>query len=216
MPESDRKRDNLAARLTLISHAAIYSQRRAAFPLDEPPDEREIAKIAALGWHIPRAQRVCAAPERRALQTAQALGLTAAVATELRDCDYGAWRGQEFDHVQAHSPEAIRSWLTDPAAAPHGGESILSLIDRVGRWLDEQSDGGHTSAGSHTIAVTHPAIIRSAIVHTLHALPQTFWRIDIAPLSQTDLRFNGTVWTLRSAGCPLLRLAEEVTESDIS
>jgi hypothetical protein len=43
-------------------------------------------------------------------------------------------------------------------------------------------------------------VIRSAIVHALSASAQTFWRIDIAPLSLTDLRFNGRVWTLRSSG----------------
>jgi broad specificity phosphatase PhoE len=187
----------LASRLTLIAHAATEAQRRTAFPLDEPLEQREMAKIAALGWKAPRAHRIVSGPERRAKQTAEALGLSAETAVELRDCDYGAWRGYTLSEVEQRQPEEVLAWLTDPDAAPHGGESILQLITRMGDWLKEQS------AVDHTIAVTHPAVIRSALIHTLQSPPSSFWRIDIAPLSLTDLRWNGRVWTVRSSGCAL-------------
>jgi len=35
------------------------------------------------------------------------------------------------DEVQAQEPEAVAEWMHDPEAAPHGGESIVSLIGRV-------------------------------------------------------------------------------------
>jgi broad specificity phosphatase PhoE len=187
----------LATRLTLISHAATDAQRRAAFPLDEPLEKQELAKVAALGWNVARAQRIVSAPERRTQQTAEALGLTAEVAVELRDCDYGAWRGYILSDVEHRQPEEVFAWLTDPGSSPHGGESILQLITRTSGWLEQQQ------AGDHTIAVTHPAVIRSAIIHTLQAPPSAFWRIDIAPLTLTDLRWNGRVWTMRSSGCAL-------------
>jgi broad specificity phosphatase PhoE len=184
-------------RLSLISHAATPAQRRAAFPLDEPLDQREISKISALGWIAPKAQRILSAPERRTQQTGQALGLTSAITPELRDCDYGVWGGRELSELQAQDPEGVAIWLADPTASPHRGESIANLIDRVGTWLDQHREDGHT------IAVTHPAIIRSAVVHILNAPLQSFWRIDIAPLSLTDLRFNGKAWTLRSCATTL-------------
>ena len=61
----------------------------------------------------------------------------------------------------------------------------------------------------HTIAVTHPAVIRAAIVHALQVPLPAFWRFDIAPLSLTDLRFNGGVWSVRCAGCSSLSLLPE-------
>jgi broad specificity phosphatase PhoE len=189
----------MTTRLTLISHAPTQAQRRAAFPADESLDEQEFAKITALGWQAPRAQRIWSAPERQTQQTAQALGLSPAIALELRDCDYAAWCGRKLDELQTTDPAGIVAWLTDASASPHGGESIVDLINRVGRWLDEQRDAGHT------LAVTHPAVIRGAIVHALQAPARAFWRIDIAPLSLTDLRFNGMVWTVRSTACPLQR-----------
>jgi broad specificity phosphatase PhoE len=191
--------------VTLISHAATEAQRRAAFPLDEPVLEPEVARITALRWVAPRTQqttpRILSAPERRAQETAQALGLSAVIAPELRDCDYGQWRGLDLAQLQADDPDGVAAWLADPHATPHGGESIVNLIGRVGRWLDEQSDAGYT------LAVTHPAVIRSAVVHALRAPAEAFWRIDIAPLSLTDLRFNGKAWTLRSTACALGKLA---------
>jgi broad specificity phosphatase PhoE len=192
------ERHSPPTRLTLISHAATRAQHRAAFQVvDEPVGESEMAEIAALGWSAPRAQQVCSGPERRVQETAEALGLSATVVTELRDCDYGKWSGRELGEVQSGEPERVLTWLTDATAAPHGGESIVALVDRVGRWLEEQRGTGHI------IAVTHPAVIRAAIVCALEAPLQAFWRIDIAPLSLTDLRFNGRVWTLRSSSCGL-------------
>lgn len=187
----------MTTRLSLISHGATPAQRRAAFPLDESLDQQEVSKINALGWIAPKAQEILSAPERRTQQTTQALGLTAAITPELRDCDYGIWRGRDLSEIQTQDPEGVATWLADPTASPHRGESIANLIDRVGRWLDQQRENGHT------IAVTHPAVIRSAVVHILNAPFQSFWRVDIAPLSLTDLRFNGKVWTLRSSATTL-------------
>jgi broad specificity phosphatase PhoE len=190
----------VTTRLTLITHAATEAQRRAAFPMDEPVVEREATKIAALNWTAPRSQLIVSAPELRAQQTSRALGLQTTIAEKLRDCDYGTWRGRTMDEVQLEDPEGIVAWLTDPGASPHGGESIEDLISRVGGWMDRQHDT------AHTIAVTHPAVIRCAIVHALRIPVQAFWRFDVAPLSLTDLCFSRNLWTIRCVSCSLERL----------
>jgi broad specificity phosphatase PhoE len=189
----------LPARITLISHAATLALKRASFPLDEALVEGEPEKIAALGWAAPRTQQICAGPEQRTRQTATALGLEASVESGLADVNYGEWSGKQIDEIQASDPIGLAAWLTDVSAAPHGGESFVQLIVRVGQWMEAQ-----TSAG-HTLAVTHPAVIRAAILYSLQAPPESFWRLEIAPLSVTDLRFNGRLWTARSTGCALSR-----------
>jgi broad specificity phosphatase PhoE len=186
-----------SSRLTFISHAATEAQRRTAFPLDEPVLEREIAKIMGLNWKAPAGAQILSAPEQRTQQTSRRLGLSATLSEGLRDCDYGLWRGRQMEDVQAEDQPGIVAWLSDPTAAPHRGESIQILIHRVGNWIDEQR------AAKHTIAVTHPTVIRAAIVRALQIPVQTFWRIDVAPLTVTDLRFNGHVWTLRCSACPI-------------
>lgn len=68
----------------------------------------------------------------------------------------------------------------------------------------------------HTIGVTHPAVIRAAIVYALRLPSQNFWRFDIAPLTLTDLRFSRDQWTLRSVGCALnAKRQSEVSNADL-
>jgi broad specificity phosphatase PhoE len=185
----------MAARLTFICHASTRALRAAAFAGDEELDDRGRAAAAALAGQIPDAGRCWTSPELRTRQTAQALGCEAAVAPELRDCDYGAWTGSGFDEIWGRDPEAATKWLRDPEAAPHGGESLASLMRRVAVWLDAQRE-----ASGATLVVTHASVIRAAIVHAIEAKPQSFWRIDVAPLSQTRLSGSDGRWNLAALG----------------
>lgn len=188
----------MTARLTLICHASTDAVRKAAFAADEPVDDQGRAQAAALAPSIPRADCIWTSPELRARQTAETLGLDATVQPALRECDYGGWKGCAFADVQARDPEGVAAWLCDPAATPHGGESLLSLMRRVAQWLDAEK-----AADRKAMLITHASIIRAAIVHALGAPPQSFWRIDIAPLSVTRLSGAHGRWNLASAGCVL-------------
>jgi broad specificity phosphatase PhoE len=196
-PEKAMESKALPTRLTLISHAPTLALKRATFPLNELVPEDEIEKIVTLGWTAPRTQYVCCGPEKRTQQTAEALGLEPSVVVELADVDYGTWNDKEIGDIHATDPEGLANWLTDVNAMPHGGESFAHLIARVQRWME-----GQTSAG-HTMAVTHPAVVRAAVLCAIQAPPESFWRVEIGPLSVTDLRFNGKLWTVRSMGCSL-------------
>jgi broad specificity phosphatase PhoE len=187
--------DLMTARLILICHASTAAVREATFPADEPLDDKGRTGAAALVGRLPEADRRWLSPELRTRQTAEALGLNASVQPALRDCDYGRWTGSTFDSVHAREPEAVAEWLRDPSAAPHGGESILQLLQRVAAWL-----AGEQPHHRHSIVITHPAIIRAAIVHAIEARPQSFRRIDIAPLSITRLSGTEGRWNLRSVG----------------
>ena len=64
-------------------------------------------------------------PEKRTRQTAELLGLRAKTDPRLADLDCGAWRGTVLGGVP---PADLAVWLTEPAQAPHGGESVVDLI----------------------------------------------------------------------------------------
>jgi broad specificity phosphatase PhoE len=183
----------MTTRLILLCHATTTALRAAAFAADEPLDDRGRVAATALAGHIRNVERCWTSPELRARQTAEALGREALVAPELRDCDYGAWTGSGFDEIWGKDPEAATKWLRDPEAAPHGGESLASLMRRTAAWLDAQRE-----VSGPTLVVTHASIIRAAIVHALEAPPKSFWRLDIAPLSQTRLSGVGERWNLVS------------------
>ncbi|EUA02332.1 histidine phosphatase super family protein [Mycobacterium kansasii 732] len=174
-------------RLTLVSHAMTDAMADGQFPADEQLNDtgRRQAEAAARP-DIRCGVTQLVAPERRAGQTAQLLGLQAATEPRLADLDYGCWCGTSLENINHHE---LQAWLIDPAQAPHGGESIVELIDRVAGWLD--------SLTASTVAVTHPAVIRAAILVALDGPPESFWRIDIAPVSRTVMHFRGHRWTLR-------------------
>lgn len=177
-------------RLTLVSHAMTDAMAAGRFPVDEPLNgigRRQVKKAGRLD--INRNMRQFAGPEQRARQTAQLLGLHAATEPLLADLDCGRWCGQT---LRGTGPADLETWLTDPVCAPHGGESIVDLIQRVAGWLESL-----TADTAPTVAVTHPAVIRAAILQGLDAPPRSFWRIDIAPVSRTVLHFRNGRWTLR-------------------
>ena len=193
-----------ATHLRLLCHAATAAVRTSAFPADEPIDSQARQKLASLPFRLSHVDRCWTSPALRARQTAQGLQLDAAVEPMLRDCDYGRWAGRGFDDVQAKEPDAIAEWLRDPTSAPHGGESILALIERAAAWLDRES-----GTPGRVLAITHASIIRAAIVHAIGARPHSFWRIDIAPLSLTRLSGAHGRWTLAS-----IARAEESKDRD--
>jgi broad specificity phosphatase PhoE len=182
-------------RLSLISHAATRALRRAAFPLDEAIEPVDPARVAALVERLPVADQIWTSKALRTVQTAVTLKLEAQVAQALDDCDYGRWAGQRMTDVQRDEPEALHAWLQDASASAHGGESLQEMHARVAAWMD-----GLDGKADHIVAITHPAVVRSAILHALGAGLTSFWHIDINPLSLTDLRRGGGRWTVRSIG----------------
>jgi broad specificity phosphatase PhoE len=182
----------MTTRLILLGHAATAATRAGRFPDDEPLEDKAVAEAAACAARLPRADRVLAGRERRARQTAAALRLDAEPCAELDDCDYGRWRGRTLADVAVEEPEQIAAWLSDPDAAPHGGESIVALLARIGAWLDR------ARAHRSLIAISHPAVLRAAILHVLGAPATGFWRIDAGPLALLDLRHDGRRWALRA------------------
>lgn len=175
-------------RLTLVSHAMTDAMAAGRFPTDEalnPVGLRQVDATVDLGMFD---SAVCA-PEKRARQTAELLGLQARTEPELADLDCGRWRGGVLAGVE---PAELAIWLTDPTAAPHGGETIVGLISRVRTWMASLS-----ATRGRVVAVTHPAVVRAAVLTALDAPARSFWRVDVAPASRTVLHFRGHTWTLR-------------------
>src|SRR5882757_6975730 len=128
----------MPARLTLICHGATAATRAAAFPRDEPLEDGAVEHAKALGLSLRRNDRAVTSPALQARQTAAALSLDAGVHPALRDCDYGHWCGRKLTDIQATHPAELAAWLSDPGAAPHGGESLLALMQRVSDWMADR------------------------------------------------------------------------------
>ncbi|WP_333737170.1 histidine phosphatase family protein [Streptomyces sp. IBSBF 2806] len=189
-------------RVTFVAAARSSSLLAERFeddrPLDQPGWDEvqravpDLLPLAAAGL------RYCS-PTPRSRATGDALGYAPLVQLALRDCDMGRWRGLTLGEAMAREPQAVDAWLADPLAVPHGGESLLDFITRVGDWLDTRPIGD----GDKIVAVAEPSVIRAAVVYALKAPPATYWNIDVRPLSTTTVTGRGGRWNLRLEGVPV-------------
>jgi broad specificity phosphatase PhoE len=183
----------VTVRLDLLAHGASAATRAARFPDDEALEA--VGAVVALRGRLRFYDGVLTAPARAARETAEALGFDAEVETALRDCDYGRWRGLALADVATRETIEFAAWVSDPAAAPHGGESHAALIERAGAWLAQA-----LAREGATLAVTHASFVRAAVVSALGAGASASWRIDVAPLGLVRLSGREGRWNLVQLG----------------
>ncbi|GAY09887.1 probable phosphoglycerate mutase [Pseudonocardia sp. N23] len=190
-----------------MSHASTAATAASAFAADEPLEPRGAAAAADARGTVARVTALRCSPAAAAVETAAALGLgpgdTSTTADALRDWDLGRWRGRTLDDVAGTDPAAVTEWLSDPAAAPHGGEPLVGVLARVADLLADPALVAGDDRAPHVVLVTHAAVVRAAVLSVLGAPPQGFWRIDVAPLTSTVLRGAPGRWTLRTLAHPL-------------
>jgi histidine phosphatase superfamily protein (branch 1) len=167
----------VTVRLAVIAHAPTRSTARAAFgggdELTRPKAVRPISGRVAC-W--------VSAPEPACISTASRLGGIPQVLDDLRGCDFGSWSGRTLSEISAADPVALADWLEDPAATPHGGESLLQLIGRVGGVVDEY-------AWPEGLSVA---------VHALSVAAESIFRIDVSPLGRVLLSRATSGWRLQA------------------
>ena len=191
-------------RVTFVAAARSSPLLAERFDDDRPLDQAgwaEVLRVAEDLLPLAAAELRYCSPTPRSRATGDALGYAPLAQLALRDCDMGRWRGFTLAEAMAREPQAVDAWLADPRATPHGGESLLNFIARVGGWLDTRpvEDGGKV------VAVAEPSVIRAALVYVLKAPPATYWNIDVRPLSTTTVTGRAGRWNLRLDGLPAQR-----------
>ncbi|MGW0821600.1 histidine phosphatase family protein [Streptomyces sp. NPDC002845] len=187
----------MTSRVMLISPALNKALREARFDDGCPLDAAGLRSAHAAAGTVPAADRAWVSPSVRCRETADALGLDAVSVPSLAGLDVGRWRGADLAEVSGREPEAMVRWLSEPDSAPHGGESVRALCDRVARWLDTAAQ-----VGGRTVAVVEPEVVRAVLVRVLGAPESAFWRVDVPPLTATELSGRAARWNVR-AGRPL-------------
>jgi broad specificity phosphatase PhoE len=183
-------------RVTFVAAARSAPLLAERFEDDRPLDQAgwdEVQRVAGELLPLAGAELRYCSPTPRSRATGDALGYTPLVQPALRDCGMGRWRGLTLGEAMAREPDAVDAWLADPRATPHGGESLLAFVSRVGGWLDTRpaADGGRI------VAVAEPAVVRAALVYALKAPPATYWNLDVRPLSTITVTGRAGRWNLR-------------------
>lgn len=177
--------------LSLICHAATPAGRRLVFGAEDGLDEQAARDTRRLASVIGTASATVASPARCTMETAAILSDETTTLAALREGDFGRWRGMSLPEVEAADPSGLAAWLTDATAAPHGGEPMRDVAARVAGWMDA------TPLASRIHAVTHPLVIRLAILHALGLPADDFRKVDVEFLSVTDLVRSQGRWSLR-------------------
>lgn len=182
----------MATRLTFLCASATATNRIGGFPaFDEPLDQAGARKAKDYRLRGPSPGLILTSPNRAAIETAAAIGLDAAIEPCLADLGFGDWSGRTLADVEALKPAALSQWLSDPTRATPGGEAMADLVIRVGAWLDR-----HAGREQTLLVISHAAVIRAAIAHSLSIPVASAMFFDIAPLGSLELSFNGR-WRLQ-------------------
>ena len=190
-------------RLLLIRHGATVAVRERAFADDEPLEPAARERAEQLAGSLPARAIAFSGPEPACRETAAALGLDAGSVTALAGCDVGSWRGQTLDRLQEDDPAGLIAWMSEPDAAPHGGESLTVFARRVSEWMHVSAAG--TAGAGFLVAIVDAGVIKAAVCHALDAPPAAFWRLDVSPLSVSELHARDGRWTVRHLNAPLAR-----------
>jgi broad specificity phosphatase PhoE len=189
----------VTTRLELLCAAATPGLRAGHFPTaDEPLDAKGRASPAPLAGRLKGHASILVSPALSAVQTTQGLGLNATVESALRDCDFGRWAGRALGDIEAEERDALALWLGDPHSAPHGGETFVDVLERVGAWMDALPQN------SNILAIAPAVVLRAAIVHALAAGPRAMLSLDVSPLARAGLSRALAAWRF-SALIPAVR-----------
>jgi probable phosphoglycerate mutase len=176
--------------ILLVRHGETEANRaRLALGRADPPlNERGRAQAAALAGYLAGcgAVRVLSSPLARTRMTADAIAAAVGVAVEpeprLLELDYGEWDERSFSEFP---PEDLVRWRTDASFAPPGGESLLTVGDRVASLCEELIDG------DPVVAVSHVSPIKAAALWAMDADPLLAWRMHLDVASVTRIGAPG-------------------------
>lgn len=195
-PETKSNQADRAQRLTLLCHASTDAARRGALPGDDAIDAHGVDDCRRLAPSLGSFRSVSICPSPAARGTATALALAGDELAALPPRALGLWAGRDLAAIASQEGEdAVRAFLSDPAMAPPGGESMADVLARVGRFLDLPHAGR-----SSWLVVAHSETLRAAVAHALGAPAASMLRLDVAPLCRVRLtRPAGSVaWRLRA------------------
>ncbi len=152
--------------------------------VDNPLDGLGLRQAAAIAASLAelRAPRVLSSPLRRAVQTAEALGLPIELDERFIELDYGTLDEVPVRDVGA---EVWARWRRDPDFVPAGGESLAALQERVEEACTELAE----EAGERDVVVfCHVSPIKAAVAWALGVGPETSWRMNLGQATISRIR----------------------------
>lgn len=170
------------------ANAARLLQGRMNTELD-PVGRRQAEALAAA---IGPVDHLVSSPLARALQTADAFGVSVEVDDRWAEIDYGTLDGTPISEI---GEEVWNRWRSDVDYVPAGGESHRQLFDRVMPACEELL---HRSRSERVVVVSHVSPIKAAIGWALGLPRSVAWRCFLEQASITRIGADAHGPVLRS------------------
>jgi probable phosphoglycerate mutase len=146
----------------------------------------------ALAAALPVPAKVVSSPLRRAVETAEAIGLPVEIDERWIEIDYGDFDGLPLTEVGA---DVWKRWRSDPTFAPPNGESFDELDSRV----REACEARVQEAAAHdVVVVSHVSPIKAAVAWALDVPGAIAWRMHLHVASVTKVAVGGPTPSLRT------------------
>ena len=184
----------MTTRFLLVRHATCAQTEHILLgrSLDPLLDGRGRAQARALARQLrgEAPARIECSPRKRTRQTAHtiaaALRRQAQIAPELDELDFGAWSGRAFADLE-RDPE-WRRWNRERGSArTPAGITIADVQNTLMTYLAKLAD---VLPDASVLLVTHAEVIRTLLMHALHA-PVDHWALyEVPPASVTRLTWK--------------------------
>jgi probable phosphoglycerate mutase len=125
------------------------------------------------------------------------------------EVDFGEWEGLSHAEAERDWPEQMAAWLSDPGAAPPGGESLTAASDRVLAALDSLL-AGHP--GATVLIVSHVTPMKILLRHALLAPPAALRRMYLGVACLCEISwYAGGVGVVRTLNDTAHLSPQEIT-----
>lgn len=195
--------------ITFIAHGAtLYTdENRICDKESHPPlneQGQEEAELIAnwIARRSPQIDKIYTGASLSCVQTAQYIakeyGQDFIIRPELKNQEFGVWKGHTYDEIEERYPEQLNRYhdLTS-SYAPEGGETLLEFDARVEETINNIVE---ENLNGRIIIVTHSNFIRAAIRNAIEIPIENQNRVFIATGSATQIKYYQGWNILRYSG----------------
>ena len=161
---------------------------------DVPLSEEGRAQAEALGKNlvVDHVDAIYASDLTRAMETAAPLaerfGLPVIPDPQLRELNFGAWEGRNFNDVNAENPDAMKNFYNDPEQANiPDSENFTDFQRRVAGRVREIAA---QERGKRIVIVSHGASIRILLANLLSMPIRSIWHLSQLNTAVNKIRFD--------------------------
>jgi len=122
---------------------------------DIPMGEEGLAQAAKMAMCLPPVTAVYSSPLKRAVQTAQAIGMPIVILDGLREIHAGKWDGLTFEQIRQRYPELYAARGLDQTILPPGAEDPAEGLARFRKAMEQAA----AEAPGDFAVVAHGGII---------------------------------------------------------